>query len=98
MPKLVPTGGSSTPLVAHAHVVAHMSITPACPSQTNVTLKQQVVPAGVPAAAVIEIHPVHPAGTGFGASVWSSLSSLTVQPGHTPEVDQLAPAALLQNI
>ena len=68
------------------------------PSQSNVTVKQHDVPAGTLFAAATLIHPVQFGGTGFGAGVKSSFSSVAVKPGHRPAIVQAAPDALLQKI
>src|SRR5512140_862360 len=70
--------------------------TPVTPSQLNVTAKQHAVPAGTPASAATLIQPVQFGGTGFGATEKSSLSRVAWKPGHTPAIDHVAPAALLQ--
>src|SRR5438093_3949939 len=96
MPKSRPVRLSGTPVSCQTQVWAHTSITPGWPSQTKVTLKQHEVPGGTLAAAATLIHPVQFGGTGFGAGVKSSLSSVAVKPGHRPAIDHVAPAEALQ--
>ena len=63
---------------AHWQTFVHTSIVAATPSHTKFTLKQQIVPTGVPGGAVTAIRPTQFSGTGFGAGVLSVLSSVAV--------------------
>ena len=81
-----------------SQVFAHTSMTPTAPLHRNLTRKQHVVPTGVVAVACTQINPTQPGGTGFGAGVWSVLTSVALNPGQTPTTVQFAPTALLQSV
>src|SRR5262245_5846106 len=57
-----------------SHVVAHSSTMPGRPPQSKRIAGQHVTGTGVAAVALMQIQPLHPAGTGFGASVTLSFS------------------------
>src|SRR5919198_510356 len=81
-----------------SQVLAQTSMTPTTPLHWNLTRKQHVVPVGVPATAWTQISPTQPGGTGFGAGVWSVLTSVALKPGQIPAITQLAPVELLQSV
>src|ERR1044072_4195706 len=85
---------------AQLQVLAHTSITPGTPSQLKLTVKQQVVPDGTDAGADTQIMPIQFAGSGFGAAVLSVLTSVAVNPGHSPAMLHVAPVpdVLLQPV
>ena len=49
--------------------------------------KQQLAPRGTAAAVDMQIQPDQPTGTGFGAGVKSSLTSVEENPGQRPAID-----------
>src|SRR5712691_2788453 len=107
IPKVNPCPPSGVPgcSSAQSHATGSRSITPGTPSQMNVTWIGHTDPGGTTALAEMQMNPVHPGGTGFGAgpsgtSGGPSFTSVADHPGHSPEIDQVAPApdGELQNV
>src|SRR5437762_826111 len=96
MPNVCGVPSDGTPVTAQLHASAQTSMVPGTPSQMKVTVKQHEVPGTTAADAATLIQPVHPGGTGLGAGVKFSFSSVAVNPGQRPAIDDEGPGGVLQ--
>src|SRR5205823_878866 len=76
------------PTCWQSHVVAHSSTIVVDPAHVNRALKQHVVGTAVPASAVTQMKPVHPAGSAAGAGDRSSFKSCAWKFAHSALNDQ----------